>query len=81
MNPSNSSSKKQGPDIPITNFPCKLCTKNDSDNDNAILLDLCQTWIRNKYNQFIILITNIYKVVINHGIAFLVPQRSFHWVI
>ena len=26
----------------------------------------------------IILITNIYKVAMNHGIAFLVPQCSFH---
>ena len=50
MNPSNSS-KKQEPDITITKFPCKLCPKNVSDNDNAILCDLCQTWIHIKCNQ------------------------------
>ena len=50
MNPSNSS-KKRGPDITITKFPCKLCPKNVSDNDNAILCDLCQTWIHIKCNQ------------------------------
>ena len=50
MNSSNSS-KKQEPDITITKFLCKLCPKNVSDNDNAILCDLCQTWTHIKCNQ------------------------------
>ena len=31
-------------------FPCKLCPKNVTDNDNAILCDLCQTWFHIKCN-------------------------------
>ena len=50
MNPSNSS-KKREPDITITKFLCKLCPKNVSDNDSAILCDLCQTWIHIKCKQ------------------------------
>ena len=49
----NNSSKKRGvPDsvTTITKFPCKLCPKNVSDNDNAILCDLCQTWVHIKCN-------------------------------
>ena len=50
-NGSNSSSrKKQGPDTTITKRPCKLYPKNVSDNDNALLCDLCQTWIHIKCN-------------------------------
>ena len=49
MNSSNSS-KKRGPDTIITKFPCKLRPKNISDNDNAILCDLCQTWVHIKCN-------------------------------
>ena len=51
MNSSNNS-KKRGPDITITRFPCKLCPKNVSNNDNAILYDLCQTWVHIKCNHF-----------------------------
>ena len=49
MNSSNSS-KKRKPDTIITQFPCKLCPKNRSDNDHAILCDLCQTWVHIKFN-------------------------------
>ena len=31
-------------------FPCKLCPKSVTDNDNAILCDLCQTWVLIKCN-------------------------------
>ena len=46
MNSKNNSSSisKQGEPI----FPCKLCPKNVIDNDNAILCDLCQTWVHIK---------------------------------
>ena len=47
---SSNSSKKREPDTTITKFPCKLCPKNVSDNDNAILGDLCQTWVNIKCN-------------------------------
>ena len=50
MNSSNSSKKRQGPDTTITKRPCKLCPKNVSDNNKAILCDLCQTWIHIKCN-------------------------------
>ena len=50
MNSSNSSRKKRGPDTTITKFLCKLCPKNVSDNDNAILCDICQTWVYIKCN-------------------------------
>ena len=48
MNSKNNSSSinKQGEPI----FPCKLCPKNVTDNDNAILCDLCQTWVHIKCN-------------------------------
>ena len=49
MNSSNSR-KKRKPDTTITQFPCKLCPKNRSDNDNAILCDLCQTWVHIECN-------------------------------
>ena len=43
----NNSKRRRGPDsdTTITKFPCKLCPKNVRDNDNAILCDLCQTWV------------------------------------
>ena len=47
---SSNCSKKREPDTTITKFPCKLCPKNVSDNDNAILRDLCQTWVHIKCN-------------------------------
>ena len=34
----------------IPKFPCKLCPKNVSDNDHAILCDLCQIWVHIKCN-------------------------------
>ena len=47
MNSKNSSSiNKQRESI----FPCKLCPKNVTDNDNAILCNLCQTWVHIKCN-------------------------------
>ena len=45
MNSKNSSSNKGEPI-----FPCKLCPKNVTDNYNAILCDLCQTWVHIKGN-------------------------------
>ena len=42
--------QKSGPDRTITKFPCKLCTKDVSDNDSATLCDLCQTWVNIKCN-------------------------------
>ena len=42
--------KKREPETTITKFPSKLCPKNVSDNDNAILCDLCQTWVHIKCN-------------------------------
>ena len=49
MNSSNSS-KKREPDTTIMKFPCKLCPKNVSDNDNVILCDFYQIWVRIKCN-------------------------------
>ena len=47
MNSKNSSSiNEQRESI----FSCKLCPKNVTDNDNAILRDLCQTWVHIKCN-------------------------------
>ena len=48
MNSKNNSSSinKQGEPI----FPCKLCPKNVTDNDNGILCDLYQTWVHIKCN-------------------------------
>ena len=45
----NSSINKQGEPI----FPRKLCHKNVTDFDNAILCDLCQTWVHIKCNRLI----------------------------
>ena len=47
MNSKNSSSINEQAE-PI--FPCKLCPKNVTDNDNAISCDLCQTWVLIKCN-------------------------------
>ena len=79
----NSINRSKKPDTTITKFPCKLCPKNVSNNDNAISCDLCQTWVHIKCNQcnLIILIENIYKIIANQGIFSLVPQCSFHFVI
>ena len=51
-NTTNRSKKRGGPDrdTTFTKFPCKLCPKNVSDNDNAILCDLYQTWVHIKCN-------------------------------
>ena len=47
---SSNSSKKRELDTTITKFPYKLCPKNVSDNDNAILCNLCQAWVHIKCN-------------------------------
>ena len=78
---SSNSSKKWEPDATILKFSCKLCPENVSDNNNAISYDLCQNGSTFNVAILIILITNIYKVVTNHGIVFPVPQCSFHLVI
>ena len=31
-------------------FPCKLCGKNVTDNDDTVLCDLCETWVHIKCN-------------------------------
>ena len=77
---SSNSSKKREPDTTIAKFPCKLCSKNVSDDDNAILCDFVKHGYTLNVTILIILITNISKVVTKHGIAFLVPQCSFHLV-
>ena len=41
----NSSINKRGPV-----FPSKLCPNNVTDNDKAILCNLCQTWVHIKFN-------------------------------
>ena len=46
MNFKNNNSNNKGKAI----FSCKLCPKNVTDNDNAILYDLCQTWGHAKCN-------------------------------
>ena len=46
MNSKNNSSISKGE----PKFPCKLCLKNVTDNDNAIWCDLCQTWVHIKCN-------------------------------
>ena len=52
MNSNSNSCKKGGPGTTtvIKKFLCKLCPKNVSDNDNAILCDLCQVWVHIKCN-------------------------------
>ena len=42
----NNSSRKKGESI----FPCKLCPKNVTENDDAILCDPCQTRVHIKCN-------------------------------
>ena len=49
MTSSNSSTKWE-PDATIPKFSCKLCPENVSDNNNATLCDLCQTWVHIKCN-------------------------------
>ena len=77
----NSSINKQGEPI----FPCKLCPKNVTDNDNAILCDVCQIWVHIKHNHLNYMdykcTINVYNVVMSHRIASLVPIHSFHLVI
>ena len=52
MNSNSNSCKKGEPGTTtiIKEFLCKLCPKNVSDNDNAILCDLCQVWVHIKFN-------------------------------
>ena len=74
----NNSSSKNGESI----FPCKLCPKNVTRNDDAVLCDLCQIWVHIKHITILtILTTNIYKVVMSYGIASLVPIHSFNLLI
>ena len=46
INSKNNSSSNKGEPI----FHCNLCPKNVTDNDNAVLCDLCQTWVHIKCN-------------------------------
>ena len=50
MNSNSNSSKKGGTGTTITNVLCQVCPKNVSDNDYAILCDLCQIWVHIKCN-------------------------------
>ena len=63
-------------------FLCKLCSKNVSGNNDAILCDLCQTQVQQpNVNVLTILNKNICEVVMSHGIASLVSIHSFRLVI
>ena len=77
---SSNSSKKRGLNTTITKFTCKLCPKNVSDNDNAVLYDLYEIWVHIKCSHFNY-IDYKYLQGCNHGIASLVSQSSFHLVI
>ena len=81
MNSSNTSSKKRGPNTTTTKFPYKLRTKNVSNNDNGILCNLCQTWVQIKCNYLNYIDYKYSQGCNEHGIAFLIPQCSFHLVI
>ena len=61
MNSNSNSCKKGGPGTTtvIKKFLCKLCPKNVSDNDNAILCDLCQVWFTLNVMILILLTKNI----------------------
>ena len=50
MTSSNSSKKREPNTTTFTKFSCKLCPKNVSGNNNAILCDVCQTWVHIKCN-------------------------------
>ena len=80
MNPNSNSSKKGVPDTIITKFPCELFYENVNGNDNSILCDLCQIWVHIKCNCLNYII-DICKVLMNHGIAVLIPLCPVHWVI
>ena len=75
MNSKNSNSINKGEPI----FPCKLCPKNLTDNDNAILCDLCQTWAHIKCKHLNYIDYKYLKVVMSHGVASLIPLHFFHW--
>ena len=45
MNSKKNSSNKGKPI-----FVCQLCPKNATCNDNAVICDLCQTWVHIKCN-------------------------------
>ena len=77
MNSKNSSSISKGELI----FPCKLCSKNVTDTDNAILCESVKHGSISNVTILSIWTTNIYKVVMSHGIASLVPIHSSHLVI
>ena len=48
MNSKNSNSRSKKGEL--TAFSCKLCSKNVSDYDHAILCEVCQTWVHMKCN-------------------------------
>ena len=62
-------------------FPCKLCPKNVTDNDNAVTF---VTSVKHGSLSNVTILTtwpiNIYKAVMSHGIASLVPVHFFHFV-
>ena len=49
MNSKSSNNNNKKGELTAT-FSCKLCPKNISDNDHAILRVLCQTWVHSKCN-------------------------------
>ena len=77
MNSKGNSSINKGEPI----FRCTLCPKNVTDNDNAILCNLCQTWVTSDVTILTIWTINIYKVIMSHGIISLVTIHSFNLVI
>ena len=77
MNSKNNSSSNKGKSI----FPCKLWPKNVTDNDDAIYVTSVKHGFTSNVTILTILTVNIYKVVMSHGIASLVPIDSFHFVI
>ena len=77
----SSSSRKRGRNYFVTKFPCKLCLKMSVTMIMQFYLISVKHGSTLKVTILIILITDIYNVVTNHGIALLVPQCSFHLVI
>ena len=81
MNSSNNSSKKRGPDTTIKNVHVNYALIMSM----AMIMQFYVISVKHgsilNVNILIILITNIYKVVRNHGIAALVSQCSFHLII
>ena len=77
----NNSSKKRGghdSDTTITNFHVNYALKMSVTMIMQFYVISVKHGSTLNVTILIILITNIYKVVMNHGIAFLVPKCSFH---